>query len=114
MYFPRMPIAARRKKLSRAIRVFKFMFFLLTAVCLKVNGGVFAQNISLSLKDVPLSKVFKEIQRQTAYRFIYSDEILEAKKQVSITLNNVPLREALDKTVTPRDLEYIIDGNTIV
>src|SRR5690242_12504981 len=114
MYFPRMPIAARRKKLSRAIRVFKFMFFFLTAVCMKVNGGVFAQNINLSLKDVPLAKVFKEIQRQTSYKFIYSDEVLDSKKQVSVSLNNVPLREALDKTVTSRDLEYIIDGNTIV
>lgn len=114
MYFPRMPIAARQKRLFRAVRVFKFMFFLLTAVCMKVNGGVFAQNVSLSLKDVPLTKVFREIQRQTSYKFIYSDEILEAKKQVTVSLNNVPLREALDKTVTPRDLEYIIDGNTIV
>jgi TonB-linked SusC/RagA family outer membrane protein len=81
---------------------------------MKVSGGVFAQTISLSLKDAPLTKVFKEIQRQTSYKFIYSDEILDSRKQVSVTLKDVPLREALDKTVTSRDLEYVIDGNTIV
>jgi TonB-linked SusC/RagA family outer membrane protein len=114
MIFPRKPIAARQKRISCAVKVFKFTFFFLTAVCLRVNGGVFAQKISLSLKDVPLTRVFKEIQRQTTYKFIYSDEVLQAKKQVSLTLIDVPLREALDKTVTSRDLEYIIDGNTIV
>ncbi|MBL7696825.1 MAG: TonB-dependent receptor [Chitinophagaceae bacterium] len=114
MIFPRMPIAAMQKRIFRAVRVFKFIFFLLTFVCLKVNGGVFAQKISLSLKDVPLAKVFKEIQRQTSYKFIYSDEILESKKQVSAVLKDVPLREALDKTVTTRDLEYVIDGNSII
>ena len=101
MIFPRMSFAARQKRISCAVKVFKFTFFLVTTFGLKVNGGVFAQKISLSLKDAPLTKVFKEIQRQTTYKFIYPDEILDTKKQVSITLKDVSVREALDKTVTP-------------
>lgn len=56
----RIRIPAGREKLSRAIRVLKFTVFLITSICVKVNGEVHAQQVTLSLKNVPLSKVFKE------------------------------------------------------
>ncbi|MFT3701883.1 MAG: TonB-dependent receptor [Agriterribacter sp.] len=88
--------------------------FLVTSVCLKVNGEVYAQQINLSLKNVPLSKVIREIQRQSGYQFLYSDEILASKKQVSITLKNADLKEALEKSISPEMLDYVIDDKTII
>ncbi|HEX5026612.1 MAG TPA: TonB-dependent receptor [Agriterribacter sp.] len=104
----------KRRELSRTIRIMKFTAFLILSVCLRVNGEVHAQGINLSLKNVPLSKVFKEIQKQTAYQFLYPDELLSAQKDVTVVLKGASLEEAMAKCVSPAMLDYVIDDNTII
>lgn len=102
------------RRLTRAIRIMQFTAFLIIAVCLKVNGRANAQEINLALRNVPLSKVFKEIQKQTGYQFLYPDELLKSKKQVSIVLRSASLQQALDKCLAPEMLDYVIDDRTII
>ncbi|MGN6438841.1 MAG: TonB-dependent receptor [Agriterribacter sp.] len=105
---------AKRDKLSRTIRVMKFTAFLIVSVCLKVNGEVQAQEVTLSLKNASLVKMFKEIQKQTTYQFLYPDELLESKKQVSVNLKRTTVKEVLDTYLDPEMLEYVIDDKTII
>lgn len=105
---------AKRDRLSRTIRVMKFTAFLIIATCLRVNGEVQGQEVNLSLKNVSLAKVLKEIQKQTAYQFLYPDELLASKKQVSVNLKKATVKEVLDKYLDQQALEYVIDDKTII
>ncbi|MFT3747838.1 MAG: TonB-dependent receptor [Agriterribacter sp.] len=108
------PIRSSKSRLLRAIRVMKFTAFLIMAVCLRVDGKAYSQEINLSLKNVPISKVLKEIQKQSGYHFLYSDEILRGDKRIDISLKDATIREALEKCITPEGLDFVIDDKTII
>jgi len=52
------------------------LFASLIAASLPASAGN-TQSVTLSLKNIPLAKAFKEIQKQTGYSFLYSKEDLE-------------------------------------
>lgn len=108
------PIRCFRSKLSRTIRVMKFTGFLIIAVCLRVNGEVYAQQINLSMKNAPISKVLKEIQKQSDYQLLYSDEVLDADKRINLTLKGASIHEAMKKCIGPVGLDFVIDDKTII
>jgi TonB-linked SusC/RagA family outer membrane protein len=92
----------------------KLTAVLLVTACLQVSARGYSQKVTLSETDVSLKKIFKEIRRQTGYLFFYSDELLQQAKKVSIHLNNVPLKAALDSCFRGQPLEYEIESNTII
>ena len=49
--------------------VMKLTAILILSACLQVSATGLSQNISLSEKNVPLQKVFKQIHKQTGYQF---------------------------------------------
>lgn len=103
-----------RKKMPKALRILKFTAFLITAFCMKVNGGVSAQEITLSLKNASLKKAFREIQKQSNYEFLYPDEILDPQKRITIVLKNASIDEALKKCIGNEMLDYVIDEKTVI
>ncbi len=108
------PIGRSGSRLYRTIRVMKFTAFLIIVVCLRVNGEVYAQEINLSMKNAPISKVLKEIQKQSDYQLLYSDEILNATKRINLTLKGAGIHEALAKCIGPEGLDFVIDDKTII
>ncbi|MBS1602901.1 MAG: SusC/RagA family TonB-linked outer membrane protein [Bacteroidetes bacterium] len=89
------------------------VFFLLVA-CLEVSAAGYAQRVSLSEKNVPLQKVFKHIERQTGYDFVYNTELLNEAQKVSIEVHDVDLLQVLELCIKGQPLSYTIIGKTIV
>ena len=108
------PIRSLRSRLLRTMRVLKFTVFLIVVLCLRVDGKAYSQEINLSLKNTPITKVFKEIQKQSGYQFLYSDEILHPGKRIDVSLKNASIRETLEKFLFPEGLDFVIDDKTIV
>src|SRR5699024_4416989 len=79
--------------------------FLLLA-CLQVSAATYAQSVSISGKNMSLSKVFNKIRKQTGYNFIYADENLSEALTVSLHAENMPLREILDYCFAHQPLTY--------
>ena len=80
-----------------------FLIFLLPAT------GLFAQTITLSLKEQPIEKAFKAIEEQTTFRFIYSEEAIRNARPVSLQISKVSLQEALDKVFSLQPLSYSVE-----
>ena len=57
---------------SQIVKAMKLTFILLTAFCIQLSARGYSQNITLELKDAPLERVFREIQKQTGYGFLYT------------------------------------------
>ncbi|NGM62464.1 TonB-dependent receptor [Sphingobacterium sp. SGG-5] len=92
----------------------KLVSFLLFITCVHVSASTKAQNISLSLKNEALSKVFKAIEKQTDFVVVYNDRFVRSSKRVSIKVDNVPLKNALNVLLDPLSLTYHITEDAIV
>ena len=64
----------------------KLTAIFLFAACLNATANGFAQNVSLSKKNAPLAKVFRDIKRQTGYTFLSTKELLQKARPVTINL----------------------------
>lgn len=92
----------------------KLTAFLVLIFCMQVSTRVYSQKVSLSLTNVSLEKVFKEITRQTGYNFLYTDEVLNGARNVDIRVRNVPLNVALDRCFKDQPLTWSIVEKTVV
>ena len=99
---------------------FKFLLWakinviLLCLFSLQSFAGINAQdNISLNLQNVGLTKVFKAIEKQVRYRFVYKTEAIP-NNSVSIEVTNAPLEDVLKIVLDNTPLTYRMLNNKIV
>lgn len=100
-------------KFKKLLRVMKLMAILLFAAFLNVSAKGYSQ-ISLEGKNASLLKIFRLIERQTGYDFLYSYELLRSAGKVTVNVKNVPLEQALSACLKDKPLEYSIVHKTII
>jgi TonB-linked SusC/RagA family outer membrane protein len=96
------------------VKAMKLSFVFLTLFFMHVSAKGVTQNVTLSLKDAPVEKVFREIEKQTGYGFLFSKKMFRNAPKVNIKVTNVPLKEALLYCLKGQPLDYSIENNTIV
>jgi len=104
----------RPRPLEQLVRTMKLTCVLLTVAFLHVSAGSFSQQVTLSLKDVPIEKVFREIERQTGYGFLYNKKMFEDFPKVTIEAKNEDIKGVLDQCFRSMPIDYVIDSQTIV
>ncbi|WP_172829283.1 TonB-dependent receptor [Mucilaginibacter mallensis] len=87
---------------------------LIIIICLRASASTYAQNISLSEKNVTIEKVIGKIKQQSAYVFWYESKLLKDAHPVTITVQNGTIRQTLDLLLKDQPLVYEIVDNTIV
>lgn len=92
----------------------KLTAIFLFAACFNATANGYAQNVSLSKKNAPLEKVFRDIKRQTGYTFLSTKELLQKARPVTINLNNVPIKEALEACFSEQPFGYTIVNRTVI
>ena len=92
----------------------KFNVILLCFFSIQSFAGINAQdNINLSLQNVRLTKVFKAIEQQGKYRFVYKTEAIP-DNNVSIEVKNASLEDVLQIILDNTPLSYRKLNNKIV
>ena len=99
---------------KKTLMVMKLTVVLLLAACLQANATGFAQTFTLSLKEVPIEKVFKAIQKESGYHFFYNERLLKSCKKVTVQVNNASLQTVLDLCFKDQPIAYVIDEKQIV
>ena len=92
----------------------QFTAIIVFAACLQVSAVSYAQEVSISGKNLSLKKIFREIGDQTGYDFIYTDEQLRRTSRVTLDVKNEDLRAVLNLCFADQPLAYRIDQNIIV
>ncbi|NLR64485.1 SusC/RagA family TonB-linked outer membrane protein [Chitinophaga varians] len=92
----------------------KLTVMLLLAAFMHVSAGTFAQTVTLSLKKAPLTRVFREMQQQTGYSFLYSKEDLQRTDHVDLDLKNVQLSAALKLCFEDQPLTFTIVDKVVI
>ncbi|SHL80614.1 TonB-linked outer membrane protein, SusC/RagA family [Chryseobacterium polytrichastri] len=103
-----------RKAIPRTIRGMKLVSLIIAMTCLKVSAALYAQRISLTVKQQPLATVFTIIEKQTGYQFWYKSKDVQNAARVTLNLSNVELRPALDRIFENQALTYEMVNKTIV
>lgn len=91
----------------------KLLAFILLMTSAQVIARGYSQ-ITLSETNVPLQKVFNEIQKQSGYDFVATYEILKEAGNVTVKVKNVSLERALEECLKGKLLTYVIIGRTVV
>src|SRR5689334_13518395 len=94
-------------------RIMKLTAILLLAGCLQLSARGISQTITLSLKEEPIQKVFKEIERQTDYTFFIASELFSNAKKVTVSVKDLPLNQVLDICCKEQPFTYSISGKII-
>ena len=100
--------------LRGTLLIMKFTAILMFIACLQASAKTNAQTITLSGKNVPLEKVFREIKKQSGYDFWYENKLLRKAKNVDLKLNNLAIEMALELCFRDQPLTYRIVDKTIV
>ncbi len=99
---------------TKIFLVMKLTAFLLLVTLMQVSAKGYSQKINLAVKNVPLEKVFREIEKQSGYSFWYKTELLQKADKVTVDLKNVTLEEALKLCLENQLLTYAIVDHVIV
>ena len=97
----------------QALRIMKLTVIILLSTCMLASAKGTSQ-ITLSENDIPLQKVFKKIQQQSGYDFLFSYELLEQAGKVTVKVNNVTLQQAVEECLKGKGLTYEILEKTVV
>ncbi len=94
--------------------IMKLTLMLLMVAILQASAAIYAQQVTIKVKNASLKEVFAQIQKQTNYDFLYNVKDLETSKPVSLDLQNYGLKQALDNCFNGQPLTYTIDNTTIL
>ena len=104
----------RRRIFYQTLLIMRLIILLIFISCFKVTANVYAQQISINVKNAPIETVLDEIEKQSGYSIIYKDHVLENISNVTISLKNATLKVALDECFKDQPLTYAFVGKTIV
>ena len=85
---------------------------LLTSVQVYAVGGD-AQTVSISKKNIPLSQVFKQINRQTGLEFVYDMKVVQHAGKVDLNVKNMEVDEVLKLCFANQPFTFVRLGETI-
>ncbi|WEK35461.1 MAG: SusC/RagA family TonB-linked outer membrane protein [Candidatus Pseudobacter hemicellulosilyticus] len=72
------------------------------------------KRITLSKKNSTLPEIFKDIQRQTSYSFVYNTEMMQGVKKINIEVKNASLETVLGICFKETTLTYNLVDQTVI
>ena len=72
------------------------------------------RKVTLMLDKKPIIELFKQIQQQSGYNIVYSDEVISDTMLVSVNFNQLPVSKILDSILSNRQLFYQTLSETMI
>lgn len=98
---------------TKMLRVMKLTAFLILAFMLRLSAEGVAQKVTLSERNATLETIFSKISQQTGVLFLYSKGSFIESKRVTVNVENVSLKEALEACLSDLPVKYIIRDKTV-
>lgn len=69
--------------------------------------------VTLQMRNEGVRDLFQKIEKQTTLRFAFIENQLHGQPRVNLEKGVYPVKELLDKTLSPLDLSYVHTGNIV-
>ena len=110
-------LRAEHGNLKKLCLMSKWIFLFVLLGMLNVHGAVYSQNeqqVSISMRDAYLKDVLWEIERQTTFVFMYSQDDLDKVGKMDVEAKKLTIEEILSKCLKGTGLTYVIQNEVIV
>ena len=104
------------RPLFKWIRVIKITLFLLLAAMMHVSASVYSQQtkLSLSMRDVTVIEVLKQIEEQSEFFFLYETSDIDVNRIVSVDIKEKSVENLLDLLFSNTSVVYEVINQQIV
>lgn len=109
-----LPPPYRGRRLFKKLLIMKLTAILFIIGCLHAGAKGFSQTITLNIKNAAAEQVFKKIERQSGFGFIYAKEQLARMKPIDLEVKSAVLKDALNILFLNQPFTYVISGTNIV
>lgn len=92
----------------------KLLMTLLTAACVHATATGFTQAIDVKVNNSLLQEVFRVIEKQTDFRFVYTTEQLQKLPPITLHVVNTDLDKVLQLCLAGLPLSYTIEDQLII
>src|SRR6185312_30704 len=106
-------IAMHKPWLRKISRIMKLTTMIILIALLQCSARGYSQKVNLNETNTPLTKVLKEIKKQTGYVFFYDNKDVN-NKTVNVHLTDASLDDALTECLKNQSLTYKIVNKAIV
>lgn len=100
------------------LKVFLLMRFIVLIIVItsfQLSAKTFSQGmLTVKLNNLDLSRAFKEVEKKSSYRFVFSNMILPEDVRVNINVKEMPLIQLMGKLLEDTKLSFKIVGNDLV
>lgn len=96
------------------LQVMRLSLLLLVTAMFQFSYAAYAQKVTISYKNTSITTVIQDIEHQTGYSFIYTDEMLIRAKAVTVNLKNAQLQEVLTAVFENQLLTFTIRDRTVI
>lgn len=103
-------------RFTKLLLVMRLSLFLLLVSVLTTFGNTYSQNtkFSLRLDNVTIKQVFNEIEQNSKFIIVYSDDLLDVSREVNVSVRNSSVEKILDQALTGTTVDYKIEDRQII
>ncbi len=98
---------------SNSLLKMKLTFILLVSTFLQIRAEGFAQKVSLTVTNAPISEVIAQIKSQTDFDFLYNNITLKEAKPITVKATDMDIMKVLDLCFANQPFEYRIQNRII-
>ena len=115
MKFLRHPSGAfKKRRLIKSLIIMKLTFIIVLISCMQVSAKSYSQTVSLNLKSVELKNALATIEKNSDFRFLYSERKIANNYRVNVNVTNAGISEVMDQLLTGTGLSYKELGNNLI
>ncbi len=100
--------------LKKTFLAMKLTAILLFCFAMQASSKGFSQKVHLTVKNVPLAEVFKELKKQTGFSFMWDEQTIRLGKSVTIRAKGKEFRDVLNELMKNQPLAYSIIDNMVL
>lgn len=98
--------------LLKFILMMKMIVFLLIASCIQVQAA--GQKMSISKTNAPLKEIFKSIEKQSGYLFMYESGLIKPEMKATLKVHNAEIDQVMNECLSGTSLGFTIVGRSIL
>jgi len=100
---------------KRILLTIKLTGLIVMIMCMQVSATSFAQQkISISAHETSIKNLLKMIEKQTEYRFVYSNNTLANDRKITINIREASLDETMKMVLKETGLIYMLKESNLV
>ena len=104
------------KRAKKSWLIMKLVLFLTCALFFNVTASVYSQNtqFTFSVESMTIKEVFRMIEKESEFRFLYNDDFTDLNRTVSINVINNRIESILNEILGSSGITYMILENNLI